>query len=227
MSLPLLIFDLDGTLVDTAPDLLATLGRTLTAFGFETGEADVSTAMIGRGSRSMIEQALAAQGHSAPGELVGDMHAAFLDDYGDHLCDESYIYPGVEACLDRFAAAGWRFAVCTNKLEALSASLLGELNIEDRFAAICGADSVADCKPHPGHILETVSRSGSDREKTIMIGDSAADIGAARAAKVPVIGVTFGYTPTPMRLLEPDLLLDAFDALTPDDAGRLIGTPAV
>lgn len=227
MSSPLLIFDLDGTLVDTATDLLATLERTLKAFGFETGEAGDSTDMIGQGSRAMIEQALIAQGRRAPAEMISDMHAAFLDDYGDHICDESCIYPGVEACLDRFAAAGWRFAVCTNKLEALSASLLGKLNIEDRFSAICGADSVAACKPHPGHILETVRRSGSDLEKTIMIGDSASDIGAARAAKVPVIGVTFGYTPTPMRLLEPDLLLDDFDALTLADAGRLIGTPAV
>ena len=225
MSLPLLIFDLDGTLVDTAPDLLATLARTLTAFGFETGEAGVLTEMIGRGSRSMIEQALAAQGHSAPAEVVGDMHAALLDDYADHICDESRIFPGVEACLDRFAAAGWRFAVCTNKLEALSVSLLGELNIADRFAAICGADSVAACKPHPGHIIETVRRSGGDLEKTIMVGDSASDIGAARAAKVPVIGVTFGYTPTPIHLLEPDLLLDDFDALTLADADRLIGMP--
>lgn len=225
MSLPLLIFDLDGTLVDTAPDLLATLERTLTAFGYESGEAGVSTAIIGRGSRSMIEQALAAQGQSAPADLVSNMHAALLDDYADHICDESRIYPGVEACLDRFAAAGWRFAVCTNKLEALSVSLLGELNIKDRFAAICGADSVAACKPHPGHIIETVRRSGGDLEKAIMVGDSASDVGAARAAKVPVIGVTFGYTPTPMHLLEPDLLLNDFDALTLADADRLIGVP--
>ena len=223
MSLPLLIFDLDGTLVDTAPDLLATLERTLAAFGFEIGEAGVSTAIIGRGSRSMIEQALTAQGHSAPTELLSDMHAALLDDYADHICVQSRIYPGVEACLDRFAAAGWRFAVCTNKLEALSASLLAELNIEHRFAAICGADTVAASKPHSGHIIETVRRSGGDLEKTIMVGDSASDIGAARAASVPVIGVTFGYTPTPMHLLEPDLLLDQFDALTLADAGRLIG----
>ena len=225
MSSPLLIFDLDGTLVDTAPDILATLERTLTAFGFEPGEAGVLTEMIGRGSRVMIEQALTAQGHSAPAEMISNMHAALLDDYADHICDESRIYPGVEACLDRFAAAGWRFAVCTNKLQALSASLLAELNIEDRFAAICGADSVAACKPHPGHIIETVRRSGGDLEKTIMVGDSASDIGAARAASVSVIGVTFGYTPTPMHLLEPDLLLDDFDALTLADAGQLIGTP--
>lgn len=225
MSLPLLIFDLDGTLVDTAPDILATLERTLAAFGFDTGEAGVSTEMIGRGSRAMIEQALGVQGLSAPAELVGDMHAAFLNDYADHICDESRIYPGVESCLDRFAAAGWRFAVCTNKLEALSVSLLAELNIADRFAAICGADTVAACKPHPGHIIDTVLRSGSELERTIMVGDSASDVGAARAASVPVIGVTFGYTPTPMQLLEPDLLLDQFDALTLTDAGRLIGTP--
>ncbi len=227
MSLPLLIFDLDGTLVDTAPDLLATLERTLRAFGFETGETSVSTEMIGRGSRAMIEQALTVDGRSAPAELVRDMHAAFLDDYGEHICDESCIYPGVEACLDRFAAAGWRFAICTNKLEALSVSLLAALNIKNRFAAICGADTVAACKPHPGHIIETVRRAGGNLEKTIMIGDSISDIGAARAAGVPVIGVTFGYTPTPMRQLEPDLLLDAFDALTPADTDRLIGTPVV
>ncbi len=225
MSLPLLIFDLDGTLVDTAPDLLATLERILAAFGFATGDASVSTELIGRGSRAMIEQALAAQGLPAPAKLVRDMHAAFLEDYAKHICDESCIYPGVEACLDRFATAGWRFAVCTNKLEALSVSLLGKLNIQDRFATICGVDTVAACKPHPGHIIETARRCGGDLERTIMVGDSISDIGAARAARVPVIGVTFGYTPTPMALLEPDLLLDAFAALTPADADRLIGTP--
>jgi len=227
MSLPLLIFDLDGTLVDTAPDILATLERILSAFGFATGKVGVSTELIGRGSRAMIEQALTAQGLNAPAELIRAMHGAFLDDYGRHICDEGCIYPGVESCLDRFAAAGWRFAVCTNKLEALSASLLAELKIADRFAAICGADTVAAGKPHPGNIVETARRSGGDLERTIMIGDSASDIGAARAAGVPVIGVTFGYPPTPMRLLEPDLLLDAFDALKPADADRLIGTPAV
>jgi phosphoglycolate phosphatase len=227
MSCPLLIFDLDGTLVDTAPDILATLERTLAAFGFETGEAGVSTDMIGRGSRSMIDQALDAQGLNASTELLSDMHAAFLDDYADHICDESRVFPGVESCLDRFADAGWRFAVCTNKLEALSVSLLAELKIADRFAAICGADTVAACKPHPGHIIETALRSGSELEKTIMIGDSASDVGAARAASVPVIGVTFGYTPTPIHLLEPDLLLDHFDALTLVDADRLIATSVV
>ncbi len=225
MSLPLLIFDLDGTLVDTAPDILATLKRTLAAFGFEPHEAGVSTAMIGRGSRAMIEQALSAQGLNARDELVSDMHAAFLDDYAAHICVESRVYPGVGDCLDRFAAAGWQFAVCTNKLEGLSRSLLAALNMEDRFVAICGADSVGACKPHPGHIIDTALKSGSELARTIMVGDSASDVGAARAAKVPVIGVTFGYTPTPMQMLEPDLLLDRFDALTPADAGRLIGAP--
>ncbi len=225
MSYPLLIFDLDGTLVDTAPDILATLERTLAAFGFETSDGSVSMQMIGRGSRSMIEQALDAQGRAAPAELVSDMHAAFLVDYADHICDESRVYPGVEGCLDRFAEAGWRLAVCTNKLEALSVSLLENLNMADRFAAVCGADTVAACKPHAGHIIETAERSGGDLEKTIMVGDSVSDVGAARAAKVPVIGVTFGYTPTPMRMLEPDLLLDDFGSLTHADAVGLIGTP--
>ena len=225
MCPPLLIFDLDGTLVDTAPDILATLERTLAAFGFGQAEAGVSTAIIGRGSRAMIEQALAAQGRDAPADLVGEMHAAFLEDYGRHICDKSRLYSGAEACLDRFAAAGWRFAVCTNKLEALSVSLLTKLGLASRFAAICGADMVAVAKPDPGHVLETVRRAGGNLQQTVMVGDSASDIGAARAASVPVVGVTFGYTPTPMRLLEPDLELDRFDALTPAEAGRLIGVP--
>ncbi len=224
----LLVFDLDGTLADTAPDLLAALADVLPRHGY-LYEPDASLRDgIGQGARALIEYALARQGAHVETPTLDRMFRDFLVYYEAHICDATELFPGALQLLERFAAAGWRFAVCTNKPEAMSRLLLGKLGVGERFAAICGGDSFPQRKPDPAHLLGTIEAAGGSREKSIMVGDSRADRDAARAAGVPFVGVSFGYTPEPMATLAPDLLLDSFDAFPPEDAaGLLNAAPAL
>jgi phosphoglycolate phosphatase len=223
MAPPLLVFDLDGTLVDTAPDLLATLDVVLPRHGYASA-ADASLRNgIGLGARYLIEYALELQRTSVDTPLLDAMYSDFLVHYEANICVGSQLYPGTAALLDRFAAAGWSFAVCTNKPERLSRLLLQELGVTERFAAICGGDSFSRRKPDPAHLLDTIEAASGARNSAVMVGDSETDIKTARAAAVPVIGVTFGYTPVPMEALGPDLLIDSFDALESARAEGLIG----
>jgi phosphoglycolate phosphatase len=210
----LLVFDLDGTLVDTAPDLLATLDRVLAEAGYACVPHAAARPMIGQGARRMIERALEVQAIAVPRDELEALYRRFLVHYQAHICDTSRFYPGAVDALDRFAAAGWRFAVCTNKHEAMSRLLLRTLSLEGRFAAIAGGDTFAAAKPDPRHLLATIARAGHQRHEAVMVGDGRTDVEAARAANVPIVGVSFGYTPVPMRELDPDILLDHFDQLT-------------
>jgi phosphoglycolate phosphatase len=221
MFSPLLVFDLDGTLVDSAPDLLATLDAILPRHGFQPLADRSLRDGIGHGARHLIEYALHRQRQEVDGVTLDVMHRDFLDHYEANICVESRVYPGVTALLDRFAAAGWIFGVCTNKLEFLSRHVLAALGIEDRFAAICGGDTFATRKPHPAHLLGTIAAAGGKPEVALMIGDSRPDLDTARSAGVPIIGVSYGYTPVPMAELGPDLLIDCFDELTPAMARKL------
>ncbi|MYZ47453.1 phosphoglycolate phosphatase [Propylenella binzhouense] len=215
----LLVFDLDGTLVDTAPDLLAALDAVLREHGFPPAGPSARDG-IGHGARHLIEVALHRQGTVASSALLDRMHADFLRHYSAHICDGSRPYPGALEALDALEAAGWRFAICTNKLEGLSRELLTTLGIAERFLAICGADTFEMRKPHPGHLLRTIARAGGDPDRAVMVGDSRTDVETARAAGIPFVGVSFGYTPVPMAELVPDLVIDRYDALT---AGVLDG----
>jgi phosphoglycolate phosphatase len=219
---PLLVFDLDGTLVDTAPDLLGTLDAVLVAHGYEPVAFDAARPMIGRGARALLESALAAQGARPDPPALDAMHADFLVHYEAHIADSSLPYAGVPEMLDRFADAGWRFAICTNKPERLSRLLLGELRLASRFAAICGADTFRARKPDPLHVHGTVRAAGGGCEAAILVGDSRTDVDAARAAGIPLIGVSFGYTPVPMRDMAPDALIDAYHELTVGVAAGLL-----
>jgi len=224
MATPLLVFDLDGTLVDSAPDLLATLETVLGRAGYTAAPDAALRDGIGHGARHLIEFALHREKVAPETALVDRLHAAFLDHYEANIARHTRPYNGLDAALDRFAAAGWAFAVCTNKIESLSRKLLGELGLTGRFAAICGGDTFASRKPHPDHLLETIARAGGVRDRSIMVGDSRTDLDTARAAHVPFVGVSFGYTPVPMADLGPDLLIGSFDDLLPEQAARLIAT---
>ncbi len=222
MTDPLLVFDLDGTLADTAPDLMATLGEILPRHGF-AGAADASFRDgIGHGARSLIEYALARQGITIDAPTLDTIYADFLGHYEANICVKTRLFPGANALLDRFAERGWRFAVCTNKPVKMSELLLQKLGVADRFAAIRGGDSFPHKKPDPAHLLDTIAAASGAPDKAIMVGDSRTDLDTARGASVPMIGVTFGYTPIPMRDLGPDLLVESFDAVRPDDAVRLL-----
>ncbi|NDW06961.1 HAD-IA family hydrolase [Jiella pacifica] len=192
---PLVIFDLDGTLVDTAPDLAAALNHCLGADGHEADALEVVRPHAGHGARAMLAAAYQRRGKVLTEPDMLDALDRFLGHYEAHIADASRPYPHVVAAMDDLAAAGFALAVCTNKREGLARLLLDTLGLSPRFAAICGADTVPNRKPHPGHIEETITRAGGSSAKAVMVGDSAADIDAADAAGVPSVLVDFGYAP--------------------------------
>ena len=225
MAPPLLVFDLDGTLVDSATDLLATLDVVLTTHGFRKVDPASARNGIGYGARHLIEFGLQTQGKSVPAPQLDRMHRDFLDYYESHIADFTRPYHGAVELLDRFAAADWAFAICTNKVEALSRQVLAAIGFADRFAAVCGGDTFPTRKPHPGHVLRTIAAAGGSPATSIMVGDSSADVDAARAAGIPVIGVTFGYSPVPMASLAPDVLIHDFHDLSVTCAAALFARP--
>ena len=208
-----IVFDLDGTLVDTAPDLVATLNTLLAEEGIAALPLGSARAMIGQGARALIARGFEAAGAPADDATLDRLFDRFIDHYRAHIADHSRPFPGLIATLDRLAAAGARLAVCTNKRTDLSVALLEALGLADRFAAIVGADTAPAAKPDPRHLTLTVERAGGRIDRSVMVGDSASDLGAARAAGVPVILVSFGYTDIPARDLGPDGLIDHFDQL--------------
>ncbi len=223
MTSPLLVFDLDGTLADTAPDLLAALDWVLPRYGFHAATAEDFRNGIGQGALSLIEHAIKCQGAAIDKPTLSAAFKEFLGYYEANICVGTQLFPGTAALLDRFQAAGWTLAVCTNKPVGMSELLLRKLGVAERFAAIKGGDSFAHKKPDPAHLLDTIAAASGVRERTIMVGDSRTDLDAARGAAVPMIGVTFGYTAVPMRDLGPDLLVESFDTIQPAAAARLLG----
>lgn len=210
---PTIVFDLDGTLVDTAGDLVATLNTILSRERVPTVDFDAAVAMVGSGARVMLQSGFAASGHSLTPEKLEALFEDFLALYDEHLVDTSRPYPGVEVALDRFTADGWRLAVCTNKTYRPALKLLGLLGLADRFAAITGQDTFSFRKPDPRHLTETIRRAGGEATDAVMVGDTATDVDTAIAAGVPVVAVTFGYSATPVGELGATVLIDHFDQL--------------
>jgi phosphoglycolate phosphatase len=206
-SVRTVVFDLDGTLVDTAPDLITALNFVLDREGMPPIPLASARNMIGAGARRMIERGLEAEGRVASPADIGRLTSDFIDYYAAHIADASRPFDGLEAALDDLAARGYQFAVCTNKLEWLSKKLLDALGLSRRFAAICGADTFGVSKPDPVILQQTVARAGGQISRTVMVGDAGPDVGVARRAGVPVIGVEFGYTEIPIAELKPDLLV--------------------
>ena len=206
-SARIVVFDLDGTLVDTAPDLISALNFVLDREGLPPVPLASARNMIGAGARKMIERGLEVEGRAAGVADIDRLTSDFIDYYADHIADASRPFEGLESALDDLAAQGFRFAVCTNKLEWLSKLLLDRLGLSSRFSAICGADTFGVSKPDPAILRQTVARAGGALGQAIMVGDAGPDIGVARRAGVPVIGVEFGYTEVPIAELKPDRLI--------------------
>lgn len=206
-SSPLVVFDLDGTLVDTAPDLIAALNVVLATEGIPELPLATARNLIGGGARKLIERGLEAEGRDCTVAEIDRMTRDFIAYYADHIADLSRPFEGLESALDELAAKGAAFAVCTNKLEWLSKLLMDRLDLSRRFRAICGADTFGIAKPDPSFLRQTVARAGGTMAATIMVGDAGTDVGVARRARVPVIGVTFGYTETPIEELHPDRVI--------------------
>ena len=209
------VFDLDGTLVDTAPDLIETLNVVFVREGLPPVAYAEARNMIGGGVRRMIESALQFEGRPLRTHEVDRMLADFLAYYAVHIADRSRPFPGLVSALDLLAKQGCRFAVCTNKLEKLSRLLLDTLGLAARFAAICGQDTFGIQKPDPEILRRTIGAAGGDLSHAVMVGDSETDIATARAAGVPVVAVDFGYSEAPIAKFGPDRLISHFDELVP------------
>lgn len=213
-----IVFDLDGTLVDTAPDLTAALNHALGVLGRPPVDPQAVRHMVGHGARKLLERGLAASGEVTPA-LVEAGVPVFLDYYWRHIADGSRPFDGVEAAMDRLAAAGCRLAVCTNKPVALAQGLIGALGWTRRFAAVLGFDSVPLPKPDPGHVWATIEAAGGDVADAAYVGDSMTDVAAARAAGVPVVAVSFGFSDRPAAALGADAVIDHYEALDAALAG--------
>ena len=215
-------FDLDGTLVDTAPDLIGTLNVLLKAEGLPPLPLDEARPFIGKGARWLIERGFQAAGATLAAERLSILFDRFIEHYLDHIADESVPFPGCAQALDDLRAAGAKLVVCTNKRTNLSVALLEAVGLADRFEAVVGADAAPAIKPDPRHLAVAVEAAGGSMDRAILVGDAATDAGAARAAGAGLILVSFGYTEIPCKELGPDILIDHFDQL-PEACFRLLG----
>ncbi len=214
-------FDLDGTLVDTAPDLVGTLNVLLNDEGLPAMALQDARRFIGRGARWLIERGFQAAGAPLEATRLDLLFQRFLVHYRAHIADESRPFPGCEAALEALRAEGARLAVCTNKLTGLSVALLEQLGLAPRFDAIVGADAAPAIKPDPRHLHAAIEAAGGAMDRAVLVGDAATDAGAAKAARAGLILVTFGYTETPVTELGADILIDHFDEL-PAACARLL-----
>jgi phosphoglycolate phosphatase len=215
-------FDLDGTLVDTAPDLVGTLNLLLQEEGLSPLPLDAARPFIGRGAKWLIERGFQAANAPLPADRAPALFDRFIAHYLAHIADESRPFPGVVAALSDLKAAGAKLAVCTNKRTDLSVALLDALDLGPLFAAVIGADAAPASKPDPRHLETAVAAAGGGLDRALLVGDAATDAGAARAAGTPLVLVSFGYTEIPAKDLAPDILIDHFDQL-PDACVRLLG----
>ncbi|MBN9072423.1 MAG: phosphoglycolate phosphatase [Rhizobiales bacterium] len=219
---PILVFDLDGTLIDTAPDLLDSLNHSLSEGGIPPVASEGFNAFVSHGGLVMIEKAFAAQNKALTVERKQAFFRTFLDHYAAGIPGRSQPYPGVLAAMDRFAEAGYVFAICTNKHFANARALIDALGLAPRFAALTGQDTFAFRKPDPRHLVETIRLADGDPSQAVMIGDSQTDIDTAKAAGIPVVAVDFGYTDRHVREFEPSAVISHYDSLTTDLALSLI-----
>ncbi len=206
-------FDLDGTLVETAPDLIGTLNRMLAARDIPAMPVEAAQHLVGHGALALLRH-----GFMEAGAVWEEAHAPvlleeFLADYRANIAVLSRPYDGVAETLERLAGRGAILCVATNKRTDLSEALIAALGMQRHFAAICGPDRVSARKPDGAHVREAVQLAGGDAARAIMVGDGAPDVQAAKAAGVPCVVVGFGYTPIPAADLGGDVLIDHFDEL--------------
>ncbi|USI71700.1 phosphoglycolate phosphatase [Sphingomonas morindae] len=206
------VFDLDGTLADTAPDLTAALNHSLVALGRAPIAGEAVRHMVGHGARALLARGLAATGDGSEAE-VDRGFPIFMAFYQAHIADHSQAFPGVEAALAALEAEGVALAICTNKLEGLARQLIAALGWEGRFAAVIGGDTLAVRKPDPAPLHAAIAAAGGG--PAAFVGDSITDTETARAAGVPCVALSFGFSDRPPEQLGADRLIDHWDALLP------------
>jgi phosphoglycolate phosphatase len=215
-------FDLDGTLVETAPDLIGALNFMLAERGLPAVPLASARHLVGGGARVMLEHGFTEAGAAFDAGEMPYMVERFVEVYRRRIADESHAFPGVETALDGLAAEGAILLVATNKLTDLSIELLDRLGLLHRFAAVVGPDVVSRRKPDPAHLIEAVRKAGGAPARALMVGDSANDVIPARAVGMPVVAVSFGYTEVPAAELGADRLIGHFDELQ-KAAAELLG----
>ena len=215
MPVEALIFDLDGTLVDTAPDLIQATNHVLQSIGRRPLSYKEFRGFVGHGAMNLIERGTLATGAAVDADSLKRLHRDFLDYYGANISAHSKVFEGIPALLDEAQSRGLKLGVCTNKVESLSYKLLSELGIAKLFEAIVGGDTLPIMKPDPAPYREVAKRLGVDASRTIMFGDSETDIRTAQNTGVPVIAVSFGYTTHPVETFAPTHIINHFDEAWP------------
>lgn len=207
------VFDLDGTLVDTLPDILPPLNRLMAANGRRDITYEEGRRMVGMGSRTLIERAFAATGTTPPAGTIDSFYRQFLDEYIAEPAVRSAPFPGLAGALDELAAAGAVFGVCTNKPHEATLAVLDALSLSPRFEAVIGGDAAPRRKPDAGHLLAVLDRMAATADEAVMVGDSEIDVATARAAGIPIVAVDFGYTAMSPEALGADALISDFEGL--------------
>jgi phosphoglycolate phosphatase len=214
MSLsPIVVFDLDGTLAETAPDIMRTLNVILEKESLPALPLERARELVGAGARALIERGFKVSGRPLDPATLERLFEQFLLIYAEDVASNSHLYEGVLEAMDVLQAEGFALAVCTNKPILHTRLILEHFGITKRFAAIAGRDSFPFHKPDPRHLTLTIEAAGGDPARAVMIGDSRTDILTARAAGIPCVCVPFGYTDVAIETLEPDLIIQHFDAL--------------
>jgi phosphoglycolate phosphatase len=208
------IFDLDGTLVDTAPDLTRATNHVLESEGLSAVSDAAVRSMVGHGARMLIKRGFAHHGVSLEDERLEVLYERFVAYYSNNIATASTPFPGVISVIEQLADRGVKIGICTNKLEGLSVALIENLGLTSHFGAIVGPDTIGIAKPDPAPYHETLRRLGVSGP-SLMVGDSETDILTAKAAGVPVIAVTFGYTPRPVHEFAPDHVISHYDEMWP------------
>lgn len=221
MTRPCAIFDLDGTLAHTAPDLIGAVNELLAEDGFPAMPVSVAEVTAGFGGKALLRKSFELAERPVDEARIDALYHPFLEVYKHRIANDSHLYDGVLETLDALDAADWRIGVCTNKPEALALDLLEKLGVLHRFGSMVGADTLPVRKPDPVHLFESIERCGGMRTATVMIGDTDTDLNTARAAGVPCIMTTFGYSSVPVETLKPDAQIGHFAELMPLLTGML------
>lgn len=218
---PTIVFDLDGTLADTLPDLACALNFATATHGFEPVELLQIRNMVGSGLKEMIRQACTINGATMDELLLDELLKTAVAEYTRNTAVHSKLFPGVENSLEQFKKNGWILAVCTNKPVGLATKLLAELRQDNKFTSVCGVDSFPFKKPDARHLMQTIENAGGSITRAIMVGDASIDIETARNAGIPAIAVDFGYADMPVADFNADAIISHFDTLF-ETATRLV-----
>lgn len=227
MSLsPIVVFDLDGTLAETAPDIMRVLNVILVREQLAALPLERARELVGAGARALIERGFKVSGRALDTPTLDRLFDDFLTIYAEDVASGSYLFDGVLEAMDQLAASGHRLAVCTNKPILHTRLILEHFGVAGRFAAVAGRDSFPFFKPDPRHLTLTIEQAKGDPARAVMIGDSRTDILTARAAGIPTICVPFGYTDVPIETLKPDEVIQHFTEL-PEAVARALAPRAI